>query len=76
MLMSHNLMNPQFKKFADIATQSFSHTYNFECWAELFAELLVTECAIYVDDNISCDECNNVYPVEGLEILDHFGISE
>lgn len=69
-------MNLQFEKLVDIANQSYSYIHNFECWAELFAELLVNECAIYVDDNISCDECNNVYPVEGLEILDHFGISE
>ena len=41
-----------------------------------FAELIVRECAAYIDDNIGYDDCNNTYPVSGGELKDHFGVKE
>ena len=41
-----------------------------------FAELIVRECAAYIDDNIGYDDCNNTYPVSGGELKDHFGVEE
>ena len=43
---------------------------------QLFAELIVRECAAYIDDNIGYDDCNNTYPVSGGELKDHFGVEE
>ena len=43
---------------------------------EKFAELIVRECAAYIDDNIGYDDCNNTYPVSGGELKDHFGVEE
>ena len=43
---------------------------------EKFAELIVKECAAYIDDNIGYDDCNNTYPVGGGELKDHFGVEE
>jgi hypothetical protein len=45
-------------------------------WGEKFAELIVRECAAYIDDNIGYDDCNNTYPVGGGELKDHFGVEE
>ena len=41
-----------------------------------FAELIIKECAAYIDANIGYDDCNNTYPVSGCELKDHFGVKD
>lgn len=39
---------------------------------EKFALLIIKECAAFVDNNTGYDERNNVYPVEGADIIKYF----
>ena len=70
-----NLMN---KRIKELLKQSGLQPYYDaqEGQIEKFAELIVRECAAYIDDNIGYDDCNNTYPVSGGELKDHFGVEE
>jgi hypothetical protein len=41
-----------------------------------FAELIVRECAKFLDENSGSDQCNNVWYPEPEEMLQHFGVEE
>jgi len=41
-----------------------------------FAELIVRECARFLDENSGADECGNVRHPEPEELLKHFGVDE
>jgi hypothetical protein len=44
--------------------------------AEKFAELIVRECAKFLDENSGSDQCNNVWYPTPEEMLQHFGVEE
>ena len=41
-----------------------------------FAELIVRECAKFLDENSGSDQCNNVWYPTPEEMLQHFGVDE
>ena len=41
-----------------------------------FAELIVRECAKFLDENSGYDDSNNAWHPEPEELLEHFGVSE
>ena len=43
---------------------------------EKFAELIVKECAKFLDENSGSDQCNNVWYPTPEEMLQHFGVEE
>jgi len=43
---------------------------------EKFAELLIRECARFLDERCGSDSCNNVWYPEPEELLKHFGVAE
>ena len=59
-----------------VNSRAFGHWALSDEELEKFAELIVQECAAYIDDNIGYDDCNNTYPVGGGELKDHFGVEE
>ena len=69
-LMDHTLD----EKFA--GTWSTMDMQDLTKFSERFAELILKECAAYIDDNIGYDDCNNTYPVSGGELKYHFGVEE
>jgi hypothetical protein len=43
---------------------------------EKFAELIVRECAKFLDENSGYDECNNSWHPQPEDLLQHFGVEE
>jgi hypothetical protein len=43
---------------------------------EKFAELIVRECAKFLDENSGYDDANNAWHPEPEDLLKHFGIEE
>ena len=43
---------------------------------EKFAELIVRECAKFLDENSGADQCNNVWCPAPEDLLKHFGVEE
>jgi hypothetical protein len=41
-----------------------------------FAELIVRECAKYLEENSGYDDANNAWHPEPEELLEHFGVEE
>ena len=41
---------------------------------EKFAELIVRECAKFLDENSGYDDANNAWHPEPEELLEHFGV--
>ena len=41
-----------------------------------FAELIVRECAKYLEENSGADQCNNVWCPAPEDLLKHFGVEE
>ena len=41
-----------------------------------FAELIVKECAKFLEENSGYDECNNAWHPEPEDLLQHFGVEE
>jgi hypothetical protein len=41
---------------------------------ELFTELVIKKCAEFIDQNTGYDDCNNVEPVTGQDLLNFFDI--
>ena len=75
-------MNERILELANEANKDIGYTFKLEDANQLhelmekFAELIVAECAAYIDDNIGYDDCNNTYPVTGDVLKDHFGVKE
>lgn len=54
-----------------------SSPYQFEQEElEKFAELIVKECAKFLDDNSGYDDANNAWHPEPKDLLKHFGVTE
>ena len=47
-----------------------------EQFQEKFAELIVRECAKFLDENSGYDECNNAWHPAPEDLLEHFGVEE
>ena len=45
-------------------------------FCERFAQLLILECAKFLDERCGSDNCNNVFYPEPEELLKHFGVKE
>lgn len=39
-----------------------------------FAELIIRECAKFLEENSGYDECNNAFHPEPEDLLKHFGV--
>ena len=63
-----------FSSVVDPTVKSVSVTRYFD--HELFAELIVRECAKFLEDNSGYDECNNAWHPEPEDLLNHFGVEE
>ena len=51
-------------------------TTDFDLDREKFAELIVRECAKYLEENSGYDDANNAWHPEPEELLEHFGVEE
>jgi hypothetical protein len=75
-------MNERIKSMWEVATGSVwpmkgkftagEYDHNLE----KFAELIVSECAKFLDDNSGLYICNNVGSPTPKELLQHFGVKE
>jgi hypothetical protein len=80
-------MNERIKELREQAADFASQTYSKYTMAtfdtnksietlfeEKFAELIVKECAKFLDENSGSDQCNNVWYPTPEEMLQHFGV--
>lgn len=70
-----------FQPINDIASEGIAdrHTFNqawFQLYNQKFAELIVRECAKFLDENSGADQCNNVWCPAPEDLLKHFGVEE
>ena len=67
----------QAEKYAnEQAHRAWHHSSGFNPFKEKFAELIVKECAKFLDENSGYDDANNAWHPEPEELLEHFGVSE
>jgi hypothetical protein len=45
-----------------------------QAYSQKFAELIIRECAKFLEDNSGQDQCNNSWYPEPEELLEHFGV--
>ena len=73
------------KRIRELAEQAVEETQlmmimeykNFESKLyEKFAELIVRECAKFLEENSGYDESNNAWHPEPEDLLKHFGVEE
>ena len=82
-------MNERIKKLAetagfyfydmhDVDGQDLGESIEADEWsaAEKFAELIVRECAKFLDENSGYDNSNNAWHPEPEDLLKHFGVEE
>ena len=67
-----NYNNLEGKEYEEDAGVIFESSESFE----KFAELIVRECAKFLDENSGSDQCNNVWYPTPEEMLQHFGVEE
>jgi len=76
-------MNEKIKQLAEQAGISFTDYGSGEFFdendidvpnLEKFAELIVRECAKFLDENSGYDDANNAWHPEPEELLEHFGV--
>jgi hypothetical protein len=48
----------------------------FHAYDQKFAELIVRECAKFMDENSGYDDSNNAWHPEPEDMLKHFGVEE
>ena len=63
-------MNERIEQFATECYQAPEFDY------KKFAELIVRECAKFLDENSGADQCNNVWCPAPEDLLKHFGVEE
>jgi hypothetical protein len=68
-------MNEQIEKIYDEACLGSALMLEAE-FCEKFARLLILECARFLDERCSSDNCNNVFYPEPEELLKHFGVKK
>ena len=66
----HILQKLMNKSYVDI------NKYNNRFSPEKFAELIVKECAKFLDENSGYDNSNNAWHPEPEDLLKHFGVEE
>jgi hypothetical protein len=74
-------MNERIKELARMSGFTVDETGTFTEFAEMtrldcFAELIVKECAKFLDENSGYDECNNSWHPQPEDLLQHFGVEE
>ena len=75
-------MNENIKNLWDAALEEFCKQNPYatimlpEPLREKFAEMLIKECAKFLDENSGYDDSNNAWHPEPEELLEHFGVSE
>jgi len=73
-------MNERIKELAEQARKkSLGNSWCYTNPAEFeqkFAELIVRECAKFLDENSGYDESNNSWHPEPEDLLKHFGVEE
>jgi len=47
-----------------------------DSFCEKFAELIVRECAKFIDENSGYDDSNNAWHPEPEDLLNHFGVGQ
>jgi len=70
-----------FQPINDITTEGVAdrRTFDqawFQHYNEKFAELIVRECAKFIEDISGYDDSNNAWHPEPEELLKHFGVEE
>jgi hypothetical protein len=80
-------MNEKIKELAETALKSsmvhdgvyrpegYANSVSKE-FADKFAELIVKECAKFLEDNSGYDDSNNSFHPEPEDLLNHFGVEE
>lgn len=63
----------QAENYAHEQNDKFGLSYKRE-YDKKFAELIVQECAKFLEENSGYDDCNNAWYPEPEDLLKHFGI--
>lgn len=72
-------MNERIRELSELATACANHaeTGNRQTnYRNAFAELIVRECAEFLEDNSGYDSANNSWHPEPEDLLKHFGVEE
>ena len=71
-------MKDRIKELAEQArlNEPFECSYTKDQWLEKFAELIVRECAKFLEENSGYDDSNNAWHPEPEDMLQHFGVEE
>lgn len=69
------MMNERIRELAEQATTE-EHDGFLYFDKKKFAELIVRECAKFLDENSGYDESNNAWHPEPEDLLQHFGVEE
>ncbi len=70
--MKQRIKELQFQAAAQIPPLLEASEWQAE-FTKKFAELIVRECAKFLDENSGSDQCNNVWYPTPEEMLQHFG---
>jgi hypothetical protein len=62
--------------YAHLTGEGMMYQKTRERYTEKFAELIVKECAKFLDENSGYDDANNAWHPEPEELLEHFGVKE
>jgi hypothetical protein len=73
--MNERIKQLQFQAAAQIPPLLEASEWQRE-FTKKFAELIVRECAKFLDENSGSDQCNNVWYPTPEEMLQHFGVEE
>ena len=71
--MNERIKQLQFQAAAQIPPLLEASEWQAE-FTKKFAELIVRECAKFLDENSGSDQCNNVWYPTPEEMLQHFGV--
>lgn len=72
-------MNELIKQLAEESGAGWDNKYHWYVGHEQmkqFAELIVRECAKFLDENSGYDDANNAWHPEPEDLLKHFGMKE
>ena len=73
------------ERIRELAEQASAHAHNrmaeiggsyLEYHNEKFAELIIQECAKFLDENSGYDDANNAWHPEPEDLLAYFGVKE
>ena len=78
-------MNERIKELAEQAREyattqhpvsNITLSVNSDLFEQKFAELIVRECAKFLDENSGYDDSNNAWHPQPEDLLQHFGVEE